>query len=203
MLKRTIDVVVALVGLILFSPLFIVLSIVIKLDSAGPVYYRASRVGKGGRRFHMYKFRTMVADADRTGPALTYKDDPRITKVGTVLRRARLDELPQLLNVLRGNMSIVGPRPETPHFVQKYSPEQREILRVRPGMTGLAQIAFRHEQEALSNPETLDDEYMKVILPPKLALDMKYIEQECLGLDIQILLQTVWVLIADLMRRQS
>jgi lipopolysaccharide/colanic/teichoic acid biosynthesis glycosyltransferase len=197
MIKRIFDVVVALIGLILLSPVMLVIAILVKLDSPGPIFYRAPRVGKDGRLFRMYKFRTMVANAEKMGPAITVDRDPRITRIGARLRSSRLDEIPQLINVLRGEMSMVGPRPEAPYYIERYSPEQREVLRVKPGMTGPAQIAFRHEEEALSNPKTLDDEYMNVILPPKLAMDLKYIEQQSLGLDLRILFRTAWVLFAD------
>jgi len=203
MLKRIFDIVVALVGLVLFSPLLIAVSILIKLGSSGPIFYRAPRVGEDGRPFRMYKFRTMVAGADKIGPAITVDNDPRITRIGARLRRSRLDEIPQLINVLRGEMSMVGPRPEAPYYVDMYSPEQREVLMAKPGMTGPAQVAFRHEEELLSNPEMLDDEYMKIILPPKLAMDLKYIEQQSLGLNLKILCQTAWVLLADRLRAGS
>jgi len=203
MLKRAFDIVVALVGLVFFSPLMLIVAVFIKLTSPGPVFYRAPRVGKGGRAFRMYKFRTMVADADKIGPALTVDKDPRITRIGARLRRSRLDEIPQLINVLRGEMSMVGPRPEAPYYVEKYSPEQRKVLMVKPGMTGPAQIAFRHEEEMLSNAETLEDEYMNGILPPKLAMDLQYIEQQSLSLDLKILFQTAWVLLADRLRVRS
>jgi len=203
MLKRAFDIVVALVGLVFFSPLMLIVAVFIKLASPGPVFYRAPRVGKGGRAFRMYKFRTMVVGADKIGPALTVDKDPRITRIGARLRRSRLDEIPQLINVLRGEMSMVGPRPEAPCYVEKYSPEQRKALMVKPGMTGPAQIAFRHEEEVLSNAETLEDEYMNVILPPKLAMDLQYIEQQSLSLDLKILFQTAWVLLADRLRVRS
>jgi lipopolysaccharide/colanic/teichoic acid biosynthesis glycosyltransferase len=203
MLKRAFDIVVALVGLVFFSPLMLIVAVFIKLTSPGPVFYRAPRVGKGGQAFRMYKFRTMVVGADKIGPALTVDKDPRITRIGARLRRSRLDEIPQLINVLRGEMSMVGPRPEAPYYVEKYSPEQRKVLMVKPGMTGSAQIAFRHEEEVLSNAETLEDEYMNGILPPKLAMDLQYIEQQSLSLDLKILFQTAWVLLADRLRVRS
>ncbi|MGD2143438.1 MAG: sugar transferase [Anaerolineae bacterium] len=197
MLKRSFDIVIALLGLLVFSPLFLVVSILVKLDSAGPIFYRAPRIGMGGRAFRMFKFRTMVDNADKVGPAITVDKDPRLTEIGAPLRKSRLDEIPQLINVLRGDMSMVGPRPEAPCYVERYSPEQRQVLKVKPGMTGPAQIAFRHEEEALSNPQTVDDEYMNVILPPKLARDLKYIEQQSLGLDLKLLFQTARALLAD------
>jgi len=197
MLKRAFDIIIASIGLIAFSPLMLIIAILIKLDSPGPVFYRAPRVGKDGKPFRMFKFRTMVADAEKIGPPITIGDDPRITRIGARLRSSRLDELPQLINVFRGEMSMVGPRPETPYFVEKFSPEQREVLKVKPGMTGPAQIAFRHEEENLSNPGTLDEEYMNVILPPKLAMDLEYIRHQSLFLDMKILFQTAWALLMD------
>jgi lipopolysaccharide/colanic/teichoic acid biosynthesis glycosyltransferase len=200
MLKRLFDIIVALIGLILLSPLLLVFAIMVKLDSPGPVFYRAPRVGKDGKVFRMYKFRSMVVDAPKVGPAITVDNDPRITRVGARLRDSRLDELPQLINVLTGEMSMVGPRPEAPYYVEMFSPEQREVLKVKPGMTGPAQVVFRHEEEELTNVENLDDEYMNVVLPPKLALDMQYIEQQSLALDMKLLCQTGWALLADRVR---
>ncbi|RLC80839.1 MAG: sugar transferase [Chloroflexi bacterium] len=197
MLKRIFDILIASIGLIAFSPLMLIIAILIKLDSPGPIFYRAPRVGKDGKPFRMFKFRTMVANAEKIGPPITVGDDPRITRIGARLRSSRLDELPQLINVLCGEMSMVGPRPETPYFVEKFSPEQREVLKVKPGMTGLAQITFRHEEEILSNPGALDEEYMNVILPPKLALDLEYIKHQSLLLDVKTLFQTAWVLLMD------
>jgi len=195
MIKRAFDIMVASIGLLLLSPLFIVVLILIKLDSRGPGFYRAPRVGKDGRLFWMYKFRTMVAGADRIGPIVTYRDDPRITRLGAKLRQKRLDELPQLINVLKGEMSLVGPRPESPEYVDRYTPEQQEILKAKPGVTGPMQIAFLDEEEHLSNPATLDDEYMTVILPPKLAVEMEYIRKQSLVYDCQILVQTAKMLL--------
>jgi len=197
MIKRMFDVMVASIGLILLAPLFAVLFILIKLDSPGPGFYRARRVGKDGHEFQMYKFRTMVADADKIGPAVTYKDDPRITRLGAKLRQKRLDELPQLINVLKGEMSLVGPRPESPEYVDRYTLEQREILRVKPGMTGPMQIVFLDEQEYLSDPATLDVEYVTGILPAKLAVEMEYVHQHSLASDLKILMQTAKVLLSD------
>jgi lipopolysaccharide/colanic/teichoic acid biosynthesis glycosyltransferase len=195
MIKRAFDILVASIGLLLFSPLFIVVLISVKLDSPGPGFYRARRVGKDGRIFGMYKFRTMVADADKIGPIVTYRDDPRITRLGAKLRQKRLDELPQLINVLKGEMSLVGPRPESPEYVERYTPEQQEILKVKPGVTGPMQIAFLDEEEHLLNPAILDDEYMSIILPPKLEVEMEYIRKRSLIYDIRMLLQTARILL--------
>ena len=193
MLKRTFDLIVSLVTLIVLSPLFAVIAALVKLDSPGPAFYRAERIGRGGRPFRMYKFRTMVVGADRAGPAITCRDDPRITRLGRLLRRTKLDELPQLLNVLRGEMSLVGPRPEAPRYVALYSPQQREVLKARPGITGLAQLAYIHEEELL-NPANLDRDYVRVLLPRKLALDLEYVNGRSFLLDLKILLWTALAL---------
>ena len=197
MLKRALDIAVAMIGLVIFSPFILLISILVKLDSPGPIFYRAPRVGQDGRVFRMYKFRTMVTNADNVGPAITLDKDPRITRVGALLRNGRLDEIPQLLNVLKGEMSMVGPRPEAPYYVEMYSTEQRSVLAAKPGMTGPAQIAFRHEEETLSDPETVDDYYMNTILPPKLAMDLRYLEDHSIVTDLSILFQTAWALLAD------
>ena len=193
MLKRTFDLIVSLLALIVLSPLFALIAALVKLDSPGPAFYRAERIGQGGRPFRMYKFRTMVVGADRAGPAITCRDDPRITRLGRLLRRTKLDELPQLLNVLRGEMSLVGPRPEAPRYVALYSPQQREVLKVRPGIAGLAQLAYIHEEELL-DPANPDRDYVAVLLPCKLALDLEYVNRRSFLLDLKILLWTALTL---------
>lgn len=190
MLKRLLDVIVAALGLLILSPLMAIIAIAIYWDSPGPVLYRARRVGKGGKLFLMYKFRTMVANADQLGPSITVRDDPRITRVGRFLRKTKLDELPQLINVLKGEMSLVGPRPETPSMVEHYTPEQRRVLEVTPGITGLAQLHYSNEEELL-NPENWHDEYLKKILPHKLSLDLLYIDHRSLALDLAIIGRTI------------
>jgi lipopolysaccharide/colanic/teichoic acid biosynthesis glycosyltransferase len=144
----------------------------------------------------MYKFRTMRVDADQVGPALTFKDDPRITRVGRWLRRFRLDELPQLINVLRGDMSLVGPRPEAPEFVQLSQPIWWQVLTVRPGICGLAQLTFAIDEAAvLNNQATIDSDYLTQILPIKLNLDLRYVQQQSLLFDLRVLAQTVLLLL--------
>lgn len=192
--KRLFDLVLALSSLIPLSPLLLVISLLIKLDSPGPVFYRAERVGQGGERFRMLKFRTMVLHADRLGSALTRRRDPRVTRVGRILRQWKADEIPQLLNVLRGEMSIVGPRPEAPCYVEHYTPEQRRVLGVKPGITGSTQIRFRHEETLLQNCSDLEEEYIREIMPRKLALDLEYIDNWSLLLDLKLLLNTLLVL---------
>jgi len=193
-LKRLLDVVAAAVGLVVLSPLMAVIALAIRWDSPGPVFYRAKRVGKGGKLFLMYKFRTMVADAEKMGPSITVKDDPRITRVGRFLRKTKLDELPQLINVLKGEMSLVGPRPETPSMVEHYTPEQRRVLEVTPGITGLAQLYYSNEEEML-NPDNWHEEYVRKILPHKLTLDLLYIEHRSLALDLTIIGRTILKLV--------
>lgn len=172
----------------------LVLAIWVKLDSSGPVFYRGERIGKDGQPFRIYKFRTMMLGADRIGPAVTYRGDPRITKVGGFLRRMKLDELPQLINVLRGHMSLVGPRPEDPSYVAHYTPEQREVLSVRPGVTGPTQLEYRDEASLLQG-DNVDDAYLNLIMPQKLKSDLRYVRNRTLALDLEILWQTAMTLL--------
>lgn len=192
--QRVLDVVISGLGLVLLSPLILLLSIWIKSDSRGPVLYRGERVGKDGRPFLMYKFRTMVLKADRIGPAVTYRDDPRITKVGRFLRRTKLDELPQLINVLKGEMSLVGPRPEDPSYVAHYNAQQREVLRVKPGITGPTQLQYRDEASMLGG-DSADEDYLRRIMPEKVKLDLSYVQNRSLALYIKILWQTAITLL--------
>lgn len=195
-LKRIFDLAAATTVLIILFPVFLFLSLAIKLDSPGPIFYKARRIGRGGLLFYMYKFRTMVAQADLSGPALTYKADPRITRVGRWLRKVRLDELPQLINVLKGEMSMVGPRPEAPEFVRAEQPLWPQVLSVAPGMCGLAQLAFAmDEHEVLNNVSTLDHDYLTQILPVKLQLDVRYVHTQSLLLDITLLVKTFWLVV--------
>lgn len=188
--RRLLDILVAGGGLLLLSPLFGLVALVIKRNSTGPVFHRAQRVGKEGELFRLYKFRSMVASADRQGPGITVYGDTRITTVGRFLRRTKIDELPQLLNVLLGDMSLVGPRPEDPRYVAQYTPAQRQALRVRPGITSAASLAYRHEEQLLAGDdwETI---YCTQVLPDKLAIDLAYLERRTLFSDLQILLQTL------------
>ncbi|HOG46379.1 MAG TPA: sugar transferase [Anaerolineae bacterium] len=188
--KRAIDAVAALLGLVLLSPLLALIAIAVRLDSPGPALYRARRIGKDGRPFAMYKFRTMVAGADRQGPAVTAGGDRRVTRIGRWLRRSKLDELPQLLNVLRGDMSLVGPRPEDLKYVALYTPAQREVLCVRPGITGLATVKYRHEEQLLAAAGDLEATYRQV-MQEKLAFDLEYVRRRSLWLDLRIILATL------------
>jgi len=192
LIKRIFDLFFASVGLILLAPLFLVVAILIKVDSSGSIFYKGDRIGKAGVPFKMAKFRTMVANADQMGPALTHSGDLRVTRVGRILRESKLDELPQLFNILRGEMSVVGPRPEAPTYVKHYTPEQRLVLQVRPGLTGLTQVRFRHEETLLSRCTNLEKDYVEKIMPQKLALDLEYIQDQSLLLDLELIVQTCW-----------
>jgi lipopolysaccharide/colanic/teichoic acid biosynthesis glycosyltransferase len=191
--KRLFDVVAAAVGLLLLSPLFLVVALLIKLDSPGPVFYRGWRIGEGGLRFRMIKFRTMVRDAEALGPVVTIGDDVRVTNAGRLLRRTKLDELPQLLNVVAGTMSIVGPRPEDPTFVTHYSPEEKKILELRPGITSPASLAYRRE-EALLRGANWQNTYLQVILPRKLEIEREYAARRTLFSDLALIARTVFAL---------
>jgi lipopolysaccharide/colanic/teichoic acid biosynthesis glycosyltransferase len=192
--KRIFDIVVASIALLLLLPVFLAIALAVKLDSRGSVFYRSRRIGRGGWLFHMYKFRTMHTGADRVGPGLTYKDDPRITRVGRVLRGLRLDELPQLLNVLLGDMSLVGPRPEAPEYVRLDQPVWRQVLSVPPGICGLAQLSFADEAALLGDGAGAADVYVTTVLPAKLQLDLRYISTRSLLFDMKLLAQTALLL---------
>jgi len=194
MAKRCFDIIVALIGLVLLTPVFLIVALAIKLDSPGPVFYIGKRIGKDGAPFGIIKFRTMVDHADRIGAALTQGQDRRVTPVGRVLRKWKLDELPQLLNVLRGEMSLVGPRPEAPCYVGHYTPEQRRVLQAKPGITGLTQVRFRHEESLLQRCGNVEEEYIREIMPHKLALDLQYVESQTLLLDLKLIARTLMCL---------
>lgn len=194
MSKRILDIAVSVVGLILLAPVLLLIALLIKIDSTGPIFFRQERVGKGGELFRIFKFRTMIQGAYRMGSRLTTKRDPRVTRVGIVLRWFKLDEIPQLINVLLGEMSLIGPRPEDPHFVAFYDERQRRVLDVRPGMLGPSQILGRDELE--SYPEGLKDTeqyYVDFILPEKLARDLEYVENASFSGDIKLLVRGLWV----------
>jgi lipopolysaccharide/colanic/teichoic acid biosynthesis glycosyltransferase len=187
--KRILDFIISVAALALLWPLLAVLAVWIKLDSPGPVLYRGRRVGKEGQPFHMYKFRTMVLGAESQGPAVTYRDDPRITRAGRFLRRTKLDELPQLFNVVKGEMSMVGPRPEDPKYVVLYTPEQRHVLSVKPGITGPTQLRYRDEASLLEG-SSVDEEYVSRLMPEKLKLDLEYVRNRSLMQDLRLLWRT-------------
>jgi lipopolysaccharide/colanic/teichoic acid biosynthesis glycosyltransferase len=190
--KRCFDLAVAALALLLMSPLLVAVAALIKADSPGPVFFRQRRVGRGGREFRIHKFRTMSVDAPAQGPQLTVGADPRITRFGAVLRRYKLDELPQLFDVLAGSMSLVGPRPEVPQYVALYPPDIRDIvLSVRPGITDRASIRFADESRMLAGAEDPHRLYVEQILPQKLAAYVQYVRTRTLLGDTRILLDTV------------
>ncbi len=195
-LTRALDIGAAGAGLLLLAPVFVVISLAIKLSSKGPVFYKGERVGKDGCLFNLFKFRSMDVDAARRGPGITVRDDPRITSIGRFLRRTKLDELPQLINILRGEMSLVGPRPEDPRYVALYTPEQRQVLKVRPGLTSRASLYYRGE-ETLLGGENWETTYREQILPRKLAAELSYLRQRTFLTDLGLIVQTVVALISD------
>jgi lipopolysaccharide/colanic/teichoic acid biosynthesis glycosyltransferase len=188
--KRTFDFVAALLALVLLSPLFLLVALLIKLDSPGPALFRQERMGKGFRPFRINKFRTMVRDAPRRGGSITFGADPRITRLGRVLRKAKIDELPQLINVLRGEMSFVGPRPEVRRYVELFRTDYEEILQVVPGITDLASVQYRNEAELLGRFENPEAAYVEHILPAKIKLAQHYVRRSSLFFDIMLILKT-------------
>ena len=195
-LKRLFDIIFSLVGLLLLLPLFVFIVVKIKLDSKGPILYRGKRIGKFGKPFGIYKFSTMVADADKiSGSPSAGDDDPRITKFGRFLRSYKLNELPQLINVLKGEMSFVGPRPEVEQYVNIFTEEEKAILSVRPGITDYASIKFHNEGEILSGSPDPDKAYEEIIRPEKLRLQLEYVKNHSLWVDFKILFKTLRTLI--------
>jgi lipopolysaccharide/colanic/teichoic acid biosynthesis glycosyltransferase len=191
-MKRLFDFLVSLFGLVIFSPLFLIIAILIKLDSEGPVFYLGERIGKNGKPFRIFKFRTMVKNAEELGGPSTSADDPRLTKFGKILRKYKLDELPQLINVLKGEMSLVGPRPEVKIYVDMLKPEEREkILSVKPGMTDLASLWDFHEEEILKGSEDPEKTYLEKIRPEKIRLQLEYVENRSFLLDLKIIFTTI------------
>jgi lipopolysaccharide/colanic/teichoic acid biosynthesis glycosyltransferase len=189
-LKRVMDIALAATALLLLAPLLVLLAAWIALADPGPVLYGGTRVGRGGKPFRMLKFRTMVVNAEKIGPSSTSGDDPRITAPGRMLRRFKLDELPQLLNVLRGDMSIVGPRPQVQWAVDLYSEEERHLLSVRPGITDFASLKFRNEAEILRGSADPDRDYLLKIAPLKIELGLHYVRNPSLATDVKIILAT-------------
>jgi len=189
-MKRIFDVTAAVLGLLLFSPLMVLTAIIIKRDSPGPIFFRQERMGKGFRPFLIYKFRTMVQDAPSRGGLLTLDQDPRITRAGQFLRRTKIDELPQLINVLKGEMSLVGPRPEVRHYTEVFRQDYEDILKVRPGITDLASIKYRDEAEALAKSGNVEEEYVGRVLPDKIRLAKEYCEESSLFFDLILILRT-------------
>ena len=191
-MKRSFDFVVSLLGLVILSPLLLIVAALIRLTSGEPIIFRQQRMGRGFRPFKMLKFRTMVPDAPRLGGELTAGEDPRITAVGRFLRKTKLDELPQLINVLKGDMSFVGPRPEVPRYVELFRDDYEELLTVRPGITDLASMKYRHESELLGQSQDPEATYIKEILPDKIALAKEYIRCSSFWFDLKLIFKTVF-----------
>lgn len=194
MMKRSLDLVVGAALTLLTAPLWIGIALAIRFTSPGPILYAGRRIGRDGKPFSIYKFRTMRADADRVGPGITAADDPRITRVGRLLRTSKLDELPQLINVLRGEMSLVGPRPEAPEYVQLYDDRQRAVLSMRPGITGPTQLAYRHEERMLlqlAQGGDVERQYREVLMPRKLESDLEYVRSSSILADVRYIAATV------------
>lgn len=194
-MKRLFDIIVSSTGLVLFSPVFVILAIWIKLDSKGPVFYRQKRVGKGNKDFQIFKFRSMSMGADKGSLITIGGHDNRITRSGYYIRKFKLDELPQLINVLIGDMSLVGPRPEVRHYVNYYNEEQMHVLDIRPGITDLASIKYRNENEILANAEDPEKEYIEVIMQDKLRINLEYVSNNSLAYDIRLITKTIWTVI--------
>ncbi len=195
LLKRCFDLIVSLIVLIVFGPFFLILAILIKKDSKGPVFYRQVRIGKDGEPFKIYKFRTMFKDADKSGVTSTKSDDMRITKIGRFIRNYNLDELAQFINVLKGEMSIVGPRPEIPYYVDKFTEEEKIILSVKPGITDWACIWNPDEGKLLAGSDDPDRDYFEKIRPEKIRLQLKYIREHSFLTDLKIIFITLKILL--------
>lgn len=192
MAKRSFDLLLASFGLLLFAPLMAAIALAIKLDSPGPIFFRQQRVGRRGALFDIHKFRTMVADAPERGPPITVGDDARITRMGRILRARRLDELPQLIDVIKGDMSLVGPRPELPRYVALYPAVLRErVLAVRPGLTDPAALAYLDESALLARAADPEREYVEVLMPAKLQASADYAASASLGTDLRVLVRTL------------
>jgi lipopolysaccharide/colanic/teichoic acid biosynthesis glycosyltransferase len=191
MLKRFFDLFFSIIGLITLSPLFLIVSILIVLDSKGGVFYRQTRVGRGNVDFKLWKFRTMVTDSDKKGLLTVGLSDNRVTKVGRFLRKYKIDEFPQLINVLKGEMSLVGPRPDVRKYVDLYNLEQKKVLNVKPGITDYASIEYIDESDLLALSDDPEKTYIEVIMPEKLKLNFKYIQDQNLKTDLSILVKTI------------
>ena len=189
-MKRLFDILASGLGLLCLSPLFAILAIWIKADSRGPVFYRQVRVGRGNRDFRIFKFRSMRPDSDKGRHITVGGHDPRVTRSGYYIRKYKLDELPQLINVFIGDMSLVGPRPEVRRYVDMYSPEQMRVLDVRPGITSLASIRYRNENEILAASDDPDRTYIEKVMPDKLAIDLEYVADASLINDIRLIFST-------------
>ena len=196
-MKRIFDIVASGIGLILLSPLFIILTIWIKCDSIGPVFYKQVRVGRNNMDFQLFKFRSMRVGSDKKGLITVGGNDPRITRSGYYIRKYKLDEFPQLINVFKGDMSLVGPRPEVRKYVDMYTEEQMHVLDVRPGITDLASIRYRNENELLERVNDPDKYYVEVIMPDKLRINLEYVARHSFTFDIRLIFQTFRAIVSE------
>lgn len=194
-LKRILDFLISGLSVLVLSPILLIIAILIKVGSPGPVFYRGVRVGRNSQLFDMLKFRTMVVDAEKKGASSTADDDPRLTGIGKFLRKFKLDELPQLLNVVLGQMSLVGPRPQVEWATKLYKDEEKLLLSVPPGMTDVASITFRNEGEILAGSTNPDQDYLEKIAPEKIRLGLNYVRQRSLVTDFKIIMATVFALL--------
>ena len=194
-MKRIFDIVASGLGLLALCPLFIVLAVWIKLDSSGPIFYRQIRVGRHNRDFKLFKFRSMRVGADKQGLITVGGHDSRITRSGYFIRKYKLDELPQLINVFTGDMSLVGPRPEVRKYVEMYTPEQMHVLDVRPGITDMASILYRNENELLAQADDPDKYYVEVVMQDKLRINLEYVARHSFIYDIKLIFRTFWTII--------
>ncbi|HUL29150.1 MAG TPA: sugar transferase, partial [Thermodesulfobacteriota bacterium] len=190
-MKRIFDIFFSLLGLVFLSPFFALIAILIKTGSSGPVFFRQKRVGRNFSRFIIYKFRTMVVDAEKNGLRITSGGDRRVTKIGTILRKLKIDELPQLFNVLKGDMSLVGPRPEVEEYVMLYEEDYKEILKSRPGITDVSSVVFREEEAVLKNQIDPEGYYKEILLPEKIRLSKEYIQHSTFLFDFKLVLSTL------------
>ena len=196
-MKRVFDILASGVGLLLLSPLFLLVAVWIKLDSPGPVFYRQVRVGRYNHDFRIFKFRSMRIGSDKGSLVTIGGRDPRVTRSGYFIRKFKIDELPQLINVFIGDMSLVGPRPEVRHYVDYWTKEQLHVLDVRPGITDPASIKFRNENELLEKAEDPEKYYIEVIMQEKLRLYLEYVEKQSFWYDLKLIFQTFWVIITE------
>lgn len=194
-LKRSFDILISLLGLFFLSPIFLIIAILIKLDSKGPVFFRQVRIGKDIKEFKIFKFRTMIVDAETRGMQITVDGDNRITKPGAFLRKSKMDELPQLINVLIGDMSFVGPRPEVPKYVAMYDENQKIILKIRPGITDIASIEYRDENILLAQSDNPEKTYIEEIMPKKIQLNIKYMKDISFINDLELIIKTIFKII--------
>jgi lipopolysaccharide/colanic/teichoic acid biosynthesis glycosyltransferase len=191
-IKRTFDILVAAASLLLLSPLMVAAALFIKCDSKGPVFFKQERIGRGFRPFLIYKFRTMRQDFDHKDRQITVGADPRITRIGGFLRKTKIDELPQLINVLKGDMSFVGPRPEVRQYVQAFQKDYEEILKVRPGITDLASLKYRDEASLLAKAKDPEEEYVTHVLPDKIRLAKDYLQRSSFLFDLSVIVKTLF-----------